>query len=507
MFVTCLLAIVLSVLFYLALLPIRESYLGDLFYQRGWVPYAITLLMSWSLAILFLKWRKLRRQRESMLFDLLPTEFGEEIALENLDQFTRHVRELPSNTASSFLINRVLRGLEHFRVRRNSAEVSGMLSSQSDIDATEVDSSYVILNSFLAVIPLLGFVGTVIGISAAVGEFSSVMNAEAADIEAMKGGLRQIALGLQTAFDTTLVGLVVTIGLMFPVRAMQKAEDGLLAWVDEYCNENLLKRLRDEVQVDAGFSHNANEIRKAVNAAMVNHHAELQAWTQKLDAIGKSLTEQVVAGWRDSHEQMQSKHAQSLELINKALVAVSAKQVTGLQQVEDLTRKIGDVQTEQVRQAEQAAGAVAAQAKDLNESAKSFVEQLQVGMTNITSGLDGLIDRLQAQADAAQAQADQRADAAMQALTQGAQAALQEVAAGAAQTLEQVAQRSGDAQQRVAAGLEETVQTMQTHFAAVSAGLVGLNEVLTKLGEKQVVIEQHVHQHESTGWFGRRKKS
>ncbi len=33
--------------------------------------------------------------------------------------------------------------------------------------------------------------------------------------------------------------------LKFPASSLQKAEEDLLNWVDEYCNENLLKRLQD----------------------------------------------------------------------------------------------------------------------------------------------------------------------------------------------------------------------------------------------------------------------
>ena len=43
-----------------------------------------------------------------------------------------------------------------------------MLKSQSEIDATMVDSSYVLIKVFIWAIPILGFIGTVLGISEAV---------------------------------------------------------------------------------------------------------------------------------------------------------------------------------------------------------------------------------------------------------------------------------------------------------------------------------------------------
>ena len=167
-----LLAAVLAAAFLACMIPLRQFYLGKLFLDRGWVPYALVFLMSWSIAILILKWRKLQRQKAAMLFDLLPNELAEEITVGSVDKFIRHINNLPAEAAESFLLNRVVRALEHFRVRKNTPEVASFLSSQSEIDAGAAESSYTLLNVFIWAIPILGFIGTVIGIGTAVGGFS-----------------------------------------------------------------------------------------------------------------------------------------------------------------------------------------------------------------------------------------------------------------------------------------------------------------------------------------------
>src|SRR4051812_20438346 len=53
------LAVLLTVAFYVALIPIRTSIFGMSFLQRGEIPYCIAFFSFWSLAILWLKWRKL----------------------------------------------------------------------------------------------------------------------------------------------------------------------------------------------------------------------------------------------------------------------------------------------------------------------------------------------------------------------------------------------------------------------------------------------------------------
>ena len=99
-----------------------------------------------------------------MLFDLLPDSLGRDITVESVDRFASGIRDLPVNPGSSFLVQRVLRGLEHFTVRRSASEVSTVLASQSELDSNAVSSSYALLNVFIWAIPILGFIGTVQGL-------------------------------------------------------------------------------------------------------------------------------------------------------------------------------------------------------------------------------------------------------------------------------------------------------------------------------------------------------
>ena len=179
-----------------------------------------------------------------MQFKLLPEDIPVDIREDNVGEFYTHIKRLGFDPRQSFLLTRIFRGLEHFSVRKNHSETADMLKSQSEIDATMVDSSYVLIKVFIWAIPILGFIGTVLGISDAVSSFGGEMGA-AADIEVIKEQLGQVTGGLSEAFDTTLVSLVFSLFVMFPTSIMQKNEEDLLNKVDEYCNEYFLKRLRE----------------------------------------------------------------------------------------------------------------------------------------------------------------------------------------------------------------------------------------------------------------------
>lgn len=244
MWMAFLIGVGITILIYLFLAINRKWYLSQLLMERGWVCYVETLLAGWAAGILILKWRMLGKQKQAMLLNVLPTEISEDITAENVDRFLENIDFLPPHLHASFMVNRMRHGLAHFKVRRSNPEVASMMMAQSDIDAGAIHSSYSLLKVLIWAIPILGFIGTVLGISGAVGGFSATLEG-AQDIDALRQSLNGITGGLAVAFDTTLVALVMSLMISFPASGMQKAEEDLLTWVDEYCNENLLKRLND----------------------------------------------------------------------------------------------------------------------------------------------------------------------------------------------------------------------------------------------------------------------
>lgn len=278
-----LIALGATVGFYLIMLVVKGSYMGDLFLERGPIPYAETLLMFWAAVILFWKWRKLVKQQRGMHFDLLPDEIAPKINQNNVDQFINRVTELPIRPTESFLIMRVLRVLEHFRARNNNSEAAGLLTTQSDIDANAVSSSYSLVKVFIWAIPILGFIGTVKGLGDAVGGFGGSLD-NASDIGAVKESLTSITGGLSTAFDTTFIALIMSLLLMIPMSSLQKGEDELLNSIDEYCNEYVLRRLSDST----GLTLEEQQSEAGATAALM----------KQLESIERTLTKlnQTLAG-------------------------------------------------------------------------------------------------------------------------------------------------------------------------------------------------------------------
>lgn len=454
---TMLVGLVATILFYGLLYPFPDSYLRDLFYERGWVTIAEAFLMFWAIAILIFKSRKLRKQRSSMLFDVLPDAISKDITLESLGDFTSHVRSLPVKPGSSFMVQRVQRGLEHFGVRHSASEVGSMLSSQSEIDNASVASSYAMLNVFIWAIPILGFIGTVQGLGDAVGSLSASLEG-ATDVESIKQSLGSITGGLGVAFDTTLVALIMALFLKLPASSLQKAEEDLLTNVDDYCNENLLKRLKEPGASEAPTDPQGRALQKAIDAAMVPHHAELRNWNLKLREIGKSLTEEVQQGWQALQAEAQATREAEVARLNEIVERLAATTATVGETVEKLTA----LQQQQAEQFTATAAALESQDETLQQQTAEFQARAEAQLSSF--------------------------------LEQSRQA------------LEPIAQQAEAAQAQVASSVAQSAASVQQSLASLQQAVVNLNEVLGQLGGQQVVIQTTVAPTQNKRWslFGRR---
>ena len=496
---SALIGFVMAAAFIALMIPLRmqDLYFGNLFLDRGLVPYPLVFLMMWSAAILFLKSKKLKRQKESMLFDMLPNEVAETITVKSAGQFLKHIRDLPAKASESFLINRVTRGLDHFRVLQNSSEVGNRLSVQSEIDATAVESSYSMLKVFIWAIPILGFIGTVIGISAAVGGFQGDL--ADASMDELKESLGAVTGGLSTAFDTTLVALVMSMLVMFPTSSMQKAEEDLLNWVDEYCNENLLKRLKDKdtgKRAEAELP-NAEAMQKAIDAAMANHHAELRTWTKKLESVGETVSGQVSKGWANINDQVQAHYKQNLGQVDTTVQKMTEHQKTIVKQIESVETRIAEYQREQAKQFKDVLAAATSQSKAAITAAEAQSKSM----------LASVESQSKAQADRDNGHRKQ-VESDLTALVKTVGDSITNLH----QSLKSISDQATQVQAQSAESMHDAADAFGRYFETLTEGLDGLNNVLTSLGEKNVVIEAQQPMEAvqaKRGWslFGRRNGS
>ncbi len=269
------------------LLGLATKYTRGLLYERGWVQFAETFFFGWGVAFLILKFIKLRHQESALRLDVMPVELGREVTKDSVHVFIQHVYSLPVKLRDSLMVNRIRKALELFESRQVNGEVATMMSNQSNIDGSRIGGSYTLVKVFIWAIPILGFIGTVIGLSDAIGFFKGVMSPEAVkDPALLMKSMGGVTGGLATAFDTTLLALIYAILLSLPMSSLQKIEEDNLSNIDAYCNEILLPRLNDGSNTAGG---DMGALADVLTASLTRAHTQ---FLTGLDAASKMVREQ-----------------------------------------------------------------------------------------------------------------------------------------------------------------------------------------------------------------------
>jgi len=280
----------LTVILYAAVfLPLRNTVVGKLFIGDTPIPPIITLITCWGFGALLLKFIAVKRQlsyADSEL-DLIPLEIGMQITPANVDQFINNIAELPLAEQSSILGRRIQGALEHFKSRHSVPEVQQYLASRAEIDASQVDSGYALLRAFIWAVPILGFIGTVLGISIAVGGLDVTLESEAGG-GALLEGMKQVTGGLATAFDTTLIALCMAIVLLFPTESLRKTEYTMLDRIETFANEWLLRRMSDSDD-DLSSGVMPEIVRKSLESAFHEHERWLVQWQAQVAQLGELI--------------------------------------------------------------------------------------------------------------------------------------------------------------------------------------------------------------------------
>lgn len=211
--------------------------------ERGWTPYAMVALFVLALVILFIKWRKLAFQEKAFQVELIPAGNNFALTSETALDVIKTLNESVDDPRRFVLFNRIERALLNLKNVGNVSDVSEMLRAQAENDESHMDSSYGLLSGIIWVIPILGFIGTVVGLSGAIGGFGAVLNTDAS-VSSLRESLAPVTSNLGIAFDTTFVALVLAMVVQLLMTLLRKREETFLDACRDYAHVNVISRLR-----------------------------------------------------------------------------------------------------------------------------------------------------------------------------------------------------------------------------------------------------------------------
>lgn len=222
---------------------------------------------------------------------------------------------LPAYLHTHYLHQR-LRGLFEYIARSGaSAATESELRFLSQQDEDRKHARYSFVRILIWAIPLLGFLGTVLGISEGLGKLGM---SQSEDLSKMMSGLQA---SLYVAFDTTAQALVLSIALMFTLYLADRLESQLLRLVDDRALE-LTGEFFEFTPAGNEASLQVSQLGRRMLAATrsaVREQTELwretlasaeQAWSSNQQSAADDLRVQVLS----ELEQVTSRLGRSLEL-------------------------------------------------------------------------------------------------------------------------------------------------------------------------------------------------
>jgi biopolymer transport protein ExbB/TolQ len=214
-----------------------------IFLDRGVTPYFIIFLTAWSMSIIGVKSKKLKLQRRSLNINVVPHAHNFELTHQSALHVLERLHELVDNPQHFVLLSRIERALSGLKNVGLISEVDNVLRSQAQNDDDHLESSYSLLRGFIWAIPVLGFIGTVLGLSGSIGNLGKLLSTDA-EMENISDALIPVTNNLSVAFDTTLLALVCSLVVHLLMTQLKKSEEGFLDECKEYCHANIVSKLR-----------------------------------------------------------------------------------------------------------------------------------------------------------------------------------------------------------------------------------------------------------------------
>ena len=264
-----------------------------------WVEYVEVVMFFVGLAALLIKGAEIRSQRKEVAAEWLEPipEGGQNPAdAQSLAASLVEADGKGNPDQSSYLVRRLREAID-LVVRTGSADtLEDHLKYLSDLDAARAAQSYGLVRFVIWAIPIMGFLGTVIGITDAIACLSP------SQLDNMTG----VVAGLGTAFDTTAIALGLSMVLMLLQFVVDRSEQTLLGEVDEAAWTALAGRFQS-LAGDGGATFAVARLAETVSRSSNQLlEAQTQSWrtlertaatslAQVLDDAGRTLNASLAA--------------------------------------------------------------------------------------------------------------------------------------------------------------------------------------------------------------------
>lgn len=197
----------------------------------------------WGFIILGHKLLQVRRERRLFKLDFIRLQPGERIIPEDaLDRYKelRNAIERESRWRDRLLPDAMLAALHRFHATNSIQDAANAVKERSELAADRLDSSLSLVRYIAWAIPAIGFIGTVRGIGLALAYAE----------DAIKGDISPVTDALGLAFNSTLVALIISMGLMYFMHIVQSRQEAVILETQTYCRDKVIDVMKVPVHED-----------------------------------------------------------------------------------------------------------------------------------------------------------------------------------------------------------------------------------------------------------------
>ncbi|MCL2745401.1 MAG: MotA/TolQ/ExbB proton channel family protein, partial [Planctomycetaceae bacterium] len=189
---------------------------------------------------------------------------------------------------SSLLTQRLRTALQFVSRGGSAEELDTELRYLSEEEFSKADADYGLVRLILWAIPMIGFLGTVVGITMALSNL---------DLNSINESSKMLSAGLSLAFDTTALAIVLDVTLYFMQFIVYSDESNLLWEIDRHAGDELRGRFELETtsQDDSQIASVRRMMENVVLSIETLIEKQTKHWEHGIEAADKrysQLTEQ-----------------------------------------------------------------------------------------------------------------------------------------------------------------------------------------------------------------------
>lgn len=203
------------------------------------VSIVTTTMFFVGASALLLKLIAVLRNASALKVPLLPDPPSGGQRVSDANRLLEHLSKVTTSIGNSYLGRRLREGLQFVARRGMADDLDDELKYLAEQELSRQHQSFSFVRIIIWATPMLGFLGTVIGIAQALGNLDASELASSADT-----AMDKLLAGLYVAFDTTALALSLAIVLMFVQFFIDRLEIHILDEVDALATDQLSGRFQ-----------------------------------------------------------------------------------------------------------------------------------------------------------------------------------------------------------------------------------------------------------------------